>query len=349
MEKELKKGFTQNQSHTSHAITYAKSKMKINELKAFYQATTLIDKNDDEFHTYAISVNDFVKNLGFTETNGDYVKELCRHLAKQTFEIEQGDIWEIYPIFSAFKFDMKKQLITINFNEQMRPYLLQLQGNFTQIKEIKYIREFESKYAIRIYAMLKDSRLVNPLKIKIEKLAEILQLPKSYSDFNFINKKVLQVATTEINQKSDLLITKIEATQKERKKILEIAIHFKTKEPTAEAKAQTQKANEVNKFKKYIGKAVLYVGNLFQIESYFKTENNQIQFVGRSLFFNPQTKKFEATENKSRLDFHSLDYLESCVKNAKDKMQEMKNDPSKFEVKDHSEAMLNLFAKFDKK
>ena len=197
--------------------------------------------------------------------------------------------------------------------------------------------------------MLKDSRLINPLEIEVEKLAEILQLPKSYKNFDFINKKVLQVATQEINEKSDLIITKIEPTEKQRKKIIKIAIHFKTKEPTKEHQEQTQKARETKQFNKYVGKAVLYVGNLFQIESYFKTENNQIQFLGSSLFFNPQTKKFELTENKSRLDFHSVDYLETAIKNAKEKMQEMKNDPSKFEVKDHSEAMLNLFARFDKK
>lgn len=346
--KELKNGFTRNQSNTSTAITHAKTKMTANQLKAFYQTTTLINQQDKTFYDYSISVENFVTKLGFTQTNSDYVKDLCRHLAKQYFEIEQDGIWEIYPIFSMFKFDTKKQLISISFNDKMRPFLLELQEKFTQIKEIKHIIDFESKYTIRIYAMLKDYRLMKFRDFEINKLTEILQLPKSYENYAQLDKKVLQVATAEINQKSDLIITKIEPIEKERKKILKIRVHFKTKEPTAEAKAQTQKANEVNKFKKYIGKAVLYVGNLFQIESYFKTENNQIQFVGSSLFFNPQNKKFEATENKSRLDFHSLDYLESCVKNAKDKMQEMKNDPSKFEVKDHSEAMQNLFAKFAK-
>lgn len=339
MEKELKKGFTRNQSHTSHAITYAKTKMKTNELKAFYQATTLLNKDDDEFYIYTISVNDFVKNLGFTETNGDYVKELCRHLAKQTFEIEQGGIWDIYPIFSGFRFDIKKQLISISFNEKMKPYLLQLQGNFTQIKEIKYIREFESKYAIRIYAMLKDSRLINPLEIEVEKLAEILQLPKSYKDFFKINEKVLQVATQEINEKSDLKITKIEPIEKQRKKIIKIAIHFKTKEPTAEAKKQTQKANEVNKFKKYIGKEVLKLGSFFTIDRFLKVENNQIQFVA----------KYNNGKDETRLDFDSVDYIERAIREAKDKRAEMKLHPDKFIKKDHSEAMLNLFAKFDKK
>jgi len=339
MEKELKKGFTRNQSHTSHAITYAKTKMKTNELKAFYQATTLLNKDDDEFHIYTISVNDFVKNLGFTETNGDYVKELCRHLAKQTFEIEQGGIWDIYPIFSGFRFDIKKQLISISFNEKMKPYLLQLQGNFTQIKEIKYIREFESKYAIRIYAMLKDSRLINPLEIEVEKLAEILQLPKSYKDFFKINEKVLQVATQEINEKSDLIITKIEPTEKQRKKIIKIAIHFKTKEPLKENQEQTQKARETKQFKKYIGKEVLKLGSFFTIDRFLKVENNQIQFVA----------KYNNGKDETRLDFDSVDYIERAIREAKDKRAEMKLHPDKFIKKDHSQAMLNLFAKFDKK
>ena len=59
--------------------------------------------------------------------------------------------------------------------------------------------------------------------------------------------------------------------------------------------------------------------------------------------FTKDLQKFEITTNQSRLDFHSIDYLENYIQKAKDKMQEMKNDPSKFEVKDHSEAMQNLF------
>lgn len=222
----LENGFTRNQSHTSSAISTARTKMTANELKAFYQCSTLIQKDDDQFAEYVISIKDFVETLGFSDTNSNYVKELCRHLAKQTFEIEKDGIWDIYTIFSRFRFDTKKQLITIKFNDDMKPYLLELKNNFTQIKQVKYIKEFESKYAIRIYALLKDYRLMGHRDINIEALSKMLQLPKSYSNYKFIRLRVLEPALKEINEKSDLEIYSIEPIEKQGKKIIAIRISF---------------------------------------------------------------------------------------------------------------------------
>lgn len=225
----LKNGFNRNQSHTSSAITTARTKMTANELKAFYQCSTLIQKDDDKFAEYVINVKDFVETLEFSDTNGNYVKELCRHLAKQTFEIEKNGIWEIYTIFSRFRFDTKNQLITIKFNEDMRPFLLELKNNFTQIKQVKYIREFDSKYTIRIYALLKDYRKMGHRDINIEALSKMLRLPKSYSNFKFIRVKVLEPAMKEINEKSDLEIQSIEPIEKRGKKIIAVRITFNTR------------------------------------------------------------------------------------------------------------------------
>lgn len=222
----LQNGFTRNQSHTASAISTARTKMTANELKAFYQCSTLIQKDDDKFAEYVISIKDFVETLGLSDTNSNYVKELCRHLAKQTFEIEKDGIWDIYTIFSRFRFDTKKQLITIKFNDDMKPYLLELKNNFTQIKQVKYIKAFESKYAIRIYTLLKDYRLMGHRDINIEALSKMLQLPKSYRDYHFINKKVLEPALKEINEKSDLEIYSIEPIEKQGKKIIAIRISF---------------------------------------------------------------------------------------------------------------------------
>ena len=98
----LQNGFTRNQSHTASAISTARTKMTANELKAFYQCSTLIQKDDDKFAEYVISIKDFVETLGFSDTNSNYVKELCRHLAKQTFEIEKME----FGIFIQFSQDL---------------------------------------------------------------------------------------------------------------------------------------------------------------------------------------------------------------------------------------------------
>lgn len=222
---ELENGFTRKKSAVGSEITTAKTKMTANELKVFYQVSTLIDKDDDEFMKYTISVKDFVGSLGFSQTNIKDTKDICRTLAKQCFEIQEGDIWEIYPIFAGFKFDTKAQMISFEFNDKMRPYLLNLK-NFTKIENVEYIKRFESKYAIRIYALLKDYRKMTYRDMEIEALHKMLQLPKSYLDYGQFRKRVLDPAIGEINEKSDLFISRIEEIKKERKKVLKIRIHF---------------------------------------------------------------------------------------------------------------------------
>lgn len=225
---ELGNGFTRKKSAVGSEITTAKTKMTANELKVFYQVSTLIDKDDDKFMKYTISVKDFVGSLGFSQTNIKDTKDICRTLAKQCFEIQEGDIWEIYPIFAGFKFDTKAQMISFEFNDKMRPYLLNLK-NFTKIENVEYIKQFESKYAIRIYALLKDYRKMAYRDMEIEALHKMLQLPKSYQNYARLKEWVLDPAMREINEKSDLYISLIEEIKKERKKVLKIRIHFGNK------------------------------------------------------------------------------------------------------------------------
>lgn len=238
---ELENGFTRQKSAVGSEIATAKTKMSANELKVFYQVSTLIDKDDDKFMKYTISVKDFIGSLGFSQTNIKDTKDICRTLAKQCFEIQEGDIWKIYPIFSGFELDTKAQMISFEFNDKMKPYLLNLK-NFTKIENVEYIKKFDSKHAIRIYALLKDYRKMSYRDIDIEALKKILALEprkttklktednkpkkKTYDNYNNIKKKVLEPAMREINEKSDLYISEIEEIKKERRKVLKIRIHF---------------------------------------------------------------------------------------------------------------------------
>lgn len=226
----LKNGFTRNQINTSNNITNAKTKMTALELKIFYQTVTLIDMKNTEFKEYVISVKDFCEALQLPITNREFLVKTCKKLLRQTFEIDIKDGDYIgYTIFSKIYYNQKEQNINLKFNEEMKPYLLQLKKNFTQIQQVKYIKEFESKYAIRIYALLKDYRLMANRDIKIEALTKMFKLPKSYNNFNNLRKRVLEPAMEEINAKSDLKISSIEPIEKLRKKIITIRINFSNK------------------------------------------------------------------------------------------------------------------------
>lgn len=226
---ELKEGFTRNQSNISKEITNARTKMTALELKTFYQVTTLIQMDDSDFKEYEISVSDFMKSLNISDTNKEQVIKLCRRLVRQVFEIEQkGGDWLAYTIFSKMHYKHKDQKIIMSFNKEFRPFLLELK-QFTKIQQVKYIKSFESKYTIRIYALLKDYRKMSQRDFNIETLNKILELPKSYENYKNFYDKVLKPAITEINAKSDLWVSEPEIIGKRGKKITNFRLYFGNK------------------------------------------------------------------------------------------------------------------------
>ena len=216
----LNDGFTRNQSRADPAIATARARMTATELKAFYQVSTLIKMDDTDFREYEISVKDFCQALQLNDSNREFVVKLCRKLLRQVFEVEQenGDYLG-YTIFSKMHYKHKEQRISIKFNDDMRPYLLELK-RYTKIHQVKYITAFDSVYAIRIYALLKDYRLLSYRDINLDALSKMLDLPKSYKDFGQIERKLLEPAIIEINAKSDIEIYSIEPIEKQRKKII---------------------------------------------------------------------------------------------------------------------------------
>lgn len=232
---ELENGFTRNQSRVSKFITEAKSKMTSMELKTFYLITTLIKMEDNDFLEYSIDINKFCEELGIDPNNRLQVKRLCKTILDQNFTLEfnyEDTSWDLISIkiFRQFSYRAREQKINIMFHSDIKPYLLQLKEKFTKIEQVKYLVNFTSKYAIRIYALLKDYRKMAHRDINLENLSKMLELPdsitKTYTNFR---DKVLTPAIKEINSKSDLLITKVEIIAKRGRKITDIRLHYNNK------------------------------------------------------------------------------------------------------------------------
>lgn len=260
----LNDGFTRNQSRADPAIATARARMTATELKAFYQVSTLIKMDDTDFREYEISVKDFCQALQLNDSNREFVVKLCRKLLRQVFEVEQenGDYLG-YTIFSKMHYKHKEQRISIKFNDDMRPYLLELK-RYTKIHQVKYITAFDSVYAIRIYALLKDYRLLSYRDINLDALSKMLDLPKSYKDFGQIERKVLEPAIREINAKSDIEIYSIEPIEKQRKKIISIRVNFGNK---SDARADDVLKYLQALYKKSNGDLSIFYGFFFSISS----------------------------------------------------------------------------------
>ncbi|MUU31268.1 replication initiation protein [Helicobacter pylori] len=216
-------------------LIYAKyGDITANELKFFYYIISKLNPlNDKGFEVCEIPISEI---LGETlshesEDNYTYIKKLCesllgRYLLDETRTIDPTTNKEIHefvgmPMFQKLKYKQGEAIIKYQLNESLRPYLLGLKKNFTQIP-LQRILPIRSGYAIRIYQMLlselKQNR--NEVEMNLLYLQDVLCVPKSFYVWKDFKNNVLEPSLKEINATTDIVADY--RPLKERQKIVKL-------------------------------------------------------------------------------------------------------------------------------
>lgn len=199
-------------------------KLTENELDMLYILSAQIDKDDKDFANISFSISDLEAKTG-KEWKHQRVKESLKSLNTKPIEIverdEDGELtgaWEVIYWLSTIKH--RDGIITVRFQEQLKPFLLELKGRFEQIP-LKNALQIGTTYAKRIYVMLKEYEKIGHRVFDLDELRELLKTPKSYKDYSLLRSKVLDVAVAEINKHGDIKIA-YEETKKRGRKVVEI-------------------------------------------------------------------------------------------------------------------------------
>ena len=104
--------------------------------------------------------------------------------------------------------------VGIRFSEALIPYLSDLKDNFTEYFK-EDIGSFSSAYSIRIYELLRQFKSTNYRVFKIDELRAILGLENKYSLMANFKQRVIDIAVSEINEKSPYNVT-VEYVKKAR-------------------------------------------------------------------------------------------------------------------------------------
>ena len=114
--------------------------------------------------------------------------------------------------FSRSIYDPEERKAKFEFHEDLKPYVLELTGNFTKYRFLA-IRKLNSKHAIRIYELLRrhfpmaevDKGTKQVVRtIAVADLRNMLILNDKYKKFYDFEKRVLQVAQAELKEKTDI-------------------------------------------------------------------------------------------------------------------------------------------------
>lgn len=202
----------------AHELTRVKAKMRLSEtaLKIYSSAIAQIQPDDKDFRDYVINIFEFTKNVSKsnnTKKIKEYVeREVISELCKSfTFDDQ------VYAL--CMKIDKRelesKSIIKIQIHPELRPYLLELKGNFS-----KYLIDnqvaLKGSYSIAIYEVFimefnkfKDSYKKKykktpqkyTLEYQIEDFRKDFAIPDKYL-FADIKRQIIEKAKKELEEKT---------------------------------------------------------------------------------------------------------------------------------------------------
>ncbi len=227
MEKKIAKKATQH----NHLVN-AKFDMSTYEMRLFIAMMSRLNKSDSEFSECQIHLSDFMDKATGGKTY-QMIKDACVSMSKKVIQIESlvegsnGSLrkqFVVLPLMAMAAYQEGEATITAQFNNKLKPYLLNLAGNFTQA-EIKQLFRLKSFYSYRLYWLLKQYQTFGQRYIEIEELREILNLKGKYDRFQDFKIKVLNVAKKELKE-SDMAFTF--DLEKKGRRVVGIRFYFAT-------------------------------------------------------------------------------------------------------------------------
>lgn len=155
------------------------------------------------------------------------IQKTTKRLMGRVIQIPEEKGWLLTHWVSSCRYHHEHGTVTFKFDENLKPYLLQLREEFTKVN-IDIITRFQSIYTIRIYQLIKSFAGIGWRDIEISELKNMLGLkPDQYNEYRDFNKRVISQAQKEMDAvdengtpKSDLTF-KIEKI-KECRKIVKI-------------------------------------------------------------------------------------------------------------------------------
>lgn len=190
-------------------IQKSRFQLALQEQKIILYMISKIKPDNDGFMEQEFSVLEFCRMCGIETNSGkNYknVKSAIKTLADKSVWImmETGSETLVRWINKAW-INKKSGIVKIRLDDDMKPYLLQLQERFTSY-ELLYTLAMKSQYSIRLYELLKSYEYRHRKIFDIVELKRILSAD-NYNRFPDFKRKVLDISMREINELSDLTVT----------------------------------------------------------------------------------------------------------------------------------------------
>ncbi len=197
----------------SNELIQARYKLTTEEQRLILLLSGMIHKDDEDFKSYEIRVADFVKMFSLEKRKSIYseLEESSKRLTGRTIELSRDGKKMYASWLSYVEYVEGSGVIKVEFHKSLKPYLLQLNENFTQYN-LQHVMQFKSSYSIRLYELLK----MEAWKAKNGQFEKTFELSdyreklgiekKAYPIFSDLRKWVIEPPAREVSDQTDLHI-----------------------------------------------------------------------------------------------------------------------------------------------
>lgn len=190
-------------------VQKGRHQLSVREQRCVLYAISKIKPTDEVFQEYTFSISDFYALCGLADESYTELKEILVGLKQKTWWAETSPgIESTISWFNKVRTNKREGRVTIRFDDDMMPYLLQLtkQNAFYTSYNLQYVLPMSSQYSPRLYEILKSYQKNNrEWFFPTEELKRLLGC-ENYTNFNDFRRFALNPAIEEINQYTDLNI-----------------------------------------------------------------------------------------------------------------------------------------------
>jgi plasmid replication initiation protein len=225
----------------SNELIEARYKFDVWETRIFLSVLSHIRREDEDFKPYRIWYKDVIKTFGLKSGQSyGLLRDGARSLMSKVFKVSNSETGfqrdTEYHIIRSVNYLAEgekgkgvenQEFIDITFEPEMKPLLLQLQKNFTAY-DLRNVVKLGT-YPVRVYELLKQYEQIGERTLGIEEMKRMFELSNEYPLFANFYQKVIEPSIGEINEHTDLTITRVDK-QKEGKKVVALRFIFQLKD-----------------------------------------------------------------------------------------------------------------------
>jgi plasmid replication initiation protein len=225
----------------SNNLVESRYKFDIWETRFFLSILSQIRKDETDLRTYRIWYKDIIKAFGLNSGDAysslrDAAKSLIRKPVRTSYyvdgvkrEQEASLITQIDYMVEGKGNSGNHEYIDVMVQENMKPFLLQLQKNFTAY-DLRNVVKL-GVYSVRMYELLKQYESIGSRTLAIEEMKTMFELKHEYQKYNDFYRWVVKPSEEEINRYTDIQILSIEKL-KEGRKVTALCFKFRRKTAT---------------------------------------------------------------------------------------------------------------------